>query len=108
MCIERHTPKVQAPAGRNVYCFQPLVGAVSQPHSAPGPVGAVSQPHWILHKNLEDSKKPLESRRDGISVEKRNLTDLSPVGAVSVGPVGAVSQPHRVLAINFVHARNPL
>ncbi len=29
-------------------------------------------------------QEPLESRRDGISVEKRNRTNLSPVGAVSV------------------------
>ena len=27
------------------------------------------------------TQKPLESRRDGICVEKRDLTDLSPVGA---------------------------
>ena len=32
--------------------------------------------------------KPLESRRGDISVEKRDLTDLSPVGAVSVDIYG--------------------
>ena len=36
--------------------------------------------HGFYTKTLKTSK-PLESRRDGISVEKRNLTDLSPVGA---------------------------
>jgi hypothetical protein len=28
-------------------------------------------------------QKPPESQRDGISVEKRNLIDISPVGAIS-------------------------
>ena len=38
------------------------------------------EPNRLLRENLEDFKKPLESRRDGISVEKRNLIHLSPVG----------------------------
>ena len=35
------------------------------------------QKPWILQTSLE-------SRRDGICVEKRDLTDLSPVGAASI------------------------
>ncbi|MDE0018116.1 MAG: hypothetical protein OXU51_18175 [Candidatus Poribacteria bacterium] len=45
---------------------------------------SASQPNRLLRENLEDFKKPLESGRDGISVEKRNLIHLSPVGAASV------------------------
>ena len=56
--------------------------------------GSVRKPHRVLHRNLEDFKKPLESRRDGISVEKRQPHRSKPRrGGICITYEGKYVQP---------------